>query len=58
LWIASAIVTFIFLGVGAFLLMAAKKKLETENLRPKQSIAAFDEIRHTLKEKVNEITKH
>lgn len=58
LWVASTIVTFIFLGIGAFLLMAAKKKLEADNLRPNRSIAAFDDIRHTLKEKVNEITKH
>lgn len=58
LWIASAVVTFIFLAVGAFLLMAAKKKLEADNLKPNRSLAAFGEIRHTLKEKVNEITKH
>lgn len=58
LWIASAVVTFVFLVIGAFLLMAAKKKLEGENLKPNRSLAAFGEIRHTLKEKVNEITKH
>lgn len=58
LWLASTIVTFVFLAVGGILLMSAKKKLEADKIKPNKSIAAFGEIRHSLKEKVNEITKH
>lgn len=58
LWLASTIVTVVFLAIGGILLMSAKKKLESDRLKPNKSIAAFGEIRHTLKEKVNEITKH
>lgn len=58
LWLASSIVTVIFLAIGGIMLMSAKKKLESDRIKPNKSIAAFGEIRHTLKEKVNEITKH
>ena len=58
LWLASTIVTVVFLAVGGIMLMSAKKKLESDRIKPNKSIAAFGEIRHTLKEKVNEITKH
>ena len=57
LWLASSIVTVIFLAIGGIMLMSAKKKLESDRIKPNKSIAAFGEIRHTLKEKVNEITK-
>lgn len=58
LWLAAVIVTAAFLIVGAVMLATAKKKLNGHNLRPNKSIAAFGEIRTSLKEKVNEITKH
>ncbi|MFP5385533.1 MAG: phage holin family protein [Bacteriovoracia bacterium] len=58
LWVASLIVTVAFLLIGAGMLGAAKKKLEADKLKPRKSIEAFGEIRHSLKEKVNEITKH
>lgn len=58
LWLASVIVTAAFLMIGAVMLGTAKKKLNSHNLRPNKSIAAFGEIRTSLKEKVNEITKH
>lgn len=58
LWLASVIVTVAFLVIGAIMLGTAKKKLETDKLKPRKSIEAFGEIRHSLKEKVNEITKH
>ena len=58
LWVASLIVTVFFLVIGFGMLGAAKKKLEAEKLKPRKSIEAFGEIRHSLKEKVNEITKH
>lgn len=58
LWLAAVIVTSAFLIIGAVMLATAKKKLNGHNLRPNKSIAAFGEIRTTLKEKVNEITKH
>lgn len=58
LWLASTIVTVVFLAIGGIMLMSAKKKLESDRIKPNKSIAAFGEIRHTLKEKVNEITKH
>lgn len=58
LWLAAVIVTVAFLLIGAILLGAAKKKMEPEHLKPNKSIHAFEEIRHSLKEKVHEITKH
>ena len=58
LWLASVIVTAAFLIIGAVMLGTAKKKLESDKLKPRKSIEAFGEIRHSLKEKVNEITKH
>ena len=58
LWLASVIVTAAFMIIGAILLGTAKKKLEADKLKPNKSIHAFGEIRHSLKEKVNEITKH
>lgn len=58
LWLSAVIVTTVFLLVGAILLVAAKKKLNANDLKPTKSIEAFDHIRFSLKEKVNEITKH
>lgn len=58
LWLSSVIVTASFLIIGAVMLGIAKKKLNSHNLRPNKSIAAFGEIRTSLKEKVHEITKH
>lgn len=58
LWLSAVIVTVIFLAIGASMLAAAKKKLDTQKLKPYKSIEAFGEIRHSLKEKVHEITKH
>lgn len=58
LWLSSVLVTAAFLIIGAIMLGTAKKKLESDKLKPKKSIQAFGEIRHSLKEKVNEITKH
>lgn len=58
LGLAAAIVTVVFLAIGAIMLSAAKKKLAADKIRPNKSIQAFGEIRHSLKEKVHEITKH
>lgn len=58
LWLASVIVTAVFLVVGAVMLAAAKKKMTADNLVPRKSIDALTEIRYSIKEKVNEITKH
>lgn len=58
LWLSAVIVTAVFLIAGAIMLGAAKKKLNANDLKPNKSIEAFDHIRFSLKEKVNEITKH
>jgi hypothetical protein len=58
IWLAASIVTVVFLLVGAIMLYAAKEKLASKRLKPNRSIEAFGEIRHSLKEKVNEIIKH
>lgn len=58
LWLAAVIVTVVFLAIGAIMLSAAKKKLAADRIKPTKSIEAFGEIRHSLKEKVHEITKH
>ena len=58
LWLAAVIVTVVFLTIGAIMLSAARKKLAADNIRPNKSIEAFGEIRHSLKEKFHEITKH
>jgi Putative Actinobacterial Holin-X, holin superfamily III len=58
LWLSVVIVTAIFLVTGGVMLASAKKKLNTRDLKPNKSIEAFDHIRFSLKEKVNEITKH
>ena len=58
LWIAASIVTVAFLAIGGIMLAGAKKKLEADKLKPNRSIEAFGEIRHTLKEKVNEFTRN
>jgi hypothetical protein len=57
-WIAATVVTAFLLVVGALVFSSAKKKLNAEDLRPRKSIEAFEHIRFSLKEKVNEITKH
>jgi hypothetical protein len=57
-WIASGIVTVVLLAVGGIMFAGAKKKLNASDLKPTKSIEAFGEIRQTLQEKVNEITKH
>lgn len=58
LWLAAVVVTVVFLAIGAIMLSTAKKKLAADRIRPNKSIEAFGEIRHSLKEKVHEITKH
>lgn len=58
LWLASVIVTAVFLITGGIIFASAKKKLNSADLKPVKSIEAFGEIRHSLKEKVHEITKH
>lgn len=58
LWLSALIVTAALLIVGGVMLMGAKKKLNANDLKPVKSIDAFGEIRHSLQEKVNEITKH
>jgi hypothetical protein len=58
LWLASVVVTAIFLIAGGIMLGAAKKKLDANKLKPYRSIQAVEEFSHTLKEKVHEITKH
>lgn len=58
LWLSALIVTAVLLVVGGVMLMGAKKKLNADDLKPVKSIDAFGEIRHSLQEKVNEITKH
>ena len=58
LWLSALIVTAALLIVGGIMLAGAKKKLNAEDLKPVKSIGAIGEIRHSLQEKVNEITKH
>jgi len=58
LWLSAVIVTAALLVVGGIMLAGAKKKLNANDLKPVKSIGAFGEIRHSLQEKVNEITKH
>lgn len=58
LWLSAVIVTAAFLIIGGVMLAGAKKKLNANDLKPNKSIEAFDHIRFSLKEKVNEITKH
>lgn len=58
LWLSAVIVTAAFLIIGGVMFAGAKKKLTGDNLRPNKSIAAIGEIRHSLKEKVHEVTKH
>lgn len=58
LWLSAVIVTAVLLMVGGIMLAGAKKKLNPEELKPVKSIGAIGEIRHSLQEKVNEITKH
>jgi len=57
-WVAAVIVTLFLFAVGGLIFVSAKKKFNSEDLKPKKSIEAFDHIRFSLKEKVNEITKH
>lgn len=58
LWVASTIVTVALLAIGGIMFAGAKKKLNASDLKPNRSIQAFGEIRHSLQEKVHEITKH
>jgi type III secretory pathway component EscU len=59
LWLAAVIVTVAFLlAIGGIMFAGAKKKLNAADLKPVKSIGAIGEIRHSLQEKVNEITKH
>lgn len=58
LWLAAVIVTVAFLAIGGIMFAGAKKKLNAADLKPVKSIQAVSEIRTTLQEKVNEITKH
>jgi hypothetical protein len=56
--LSAIMVTAVFLIVGAVMLGTAKNKLDADNLVPRKSIDALADIRYSLKEKVNEITKH
>lgn len=58
LGLSAIIVTAVFLIFGAVVLGTAKNKLDADNLVPRKSIDALSDIQHSLKEKVNEITKH
>jgi hypothetical protein len=58
LWLAAAVVTVALLAIGGIMFTGAKKKLNTTDLKPNKSIQAIGEIRHSLQEKVHEITKH
>ncbi len=58
LWLAAMIVTAALLVMGGVMFAGAKKKLAATDLMPVRSIEAISEIRQTLQEKVNEITKH
>ena len=58
LWLAAVIVTVALLAIGGIMFTGAKKKLNANDLKPNRSIQAFGEIRHSLQEKVHEITKH
>lgn len=58
LWLAAAVVTGVLLVVGGIMFAGAKKKLNADDLKPNKSIQAIGEIRHSLQEKVHEITKH
>lgn len=58
LWLSAVIVTAVLLLVGGIMFAGAKKKMAAADLKPVKSIQAMSEIRTTLQEKVNEITKH
>lgn len=58
LWLSAVIVTAAFLVIGGIMFAGAKKKLNAADLKPVKSIEAISEFRHTIQEKVNEITKH
>jgi uncharacterized membrane protein YqjE len=58
LWLATVIVTVAFLVIGGIMVSGGLKKLEADKLKPNKSLEAFGEIRHSLQEKVHEITKH
>jgi uncharacterized membrane protein YgdD (TMEM256/DUF423 family) len=58
LWLSAIIVTAALLVIGGVMFAGAKKKLAATDLMPVRSIEAISEIRQTLQEKVNEITKH
>lgn len=58
LWLSAVIVTAALLVIGGVMFAGAKKKLAATDLMPVRSIEAISEIRQTLQEKVNEITKH
>jgi hypothetical protein len=58
LWLASAIVTGVFLFIGIIAFNVGKRKLEMGKLRPQHSIDALGEIKNTFQEKLNEFQKH
>lgn len=58
LYLSALIVTAVLLCVGGIMFAGAKKKMNAADLKPVKSIGALSEIRTTLQEKVNEITKH
>jgi uncharacterized integral membrane protein len=54
LWASALIVTAILFIVGGILIGNAKKKLDADHLKPKQSIETFGEMTNTFKETINE----
>lgn len=58
LWVASAIVTGILIVIGGIVFKSGKKKLEAQRLKPKHSIEALGEIKHTFQENIHEYQKH
>lgn len=58
LWFSALVVTAFFLLTGFILLAAAKKKVETQRLKPTHSIEAFGEIKNTFQERFHELKKH
>lgn len=58
LWQASVLVTAILLVVGGIFVIGAKKKLDGSSLRLSQTIETLDEVKTTIKERINEFKQY
>jgi hypothetical protein len=58
LWLSGITVTAAFFTIGGVFYTVAKSKIKERDYRPKKSLDVFDQVRYSLRDKVDEISRH